>query len=157
MADSEQLIADIMVAQQRLQRLFAYDRSDPLFNSHLTLTQIKILMLLSRHGSVSGGELAGLLGVGLAALSGMIDRLVALDLVARSEDLNDRRVRRIALTKSGRELISGILDAGAEKMRKLLSRFSDEELEMLAKATHLLVRAASDEMPSSEIESAGGG
>ena len=158
MADSEELIADIMVAQQRLQRLFAYDRSDPLFNSHLTLTQIKILMLLSRHGSVSGGELAGLLGVGLAALSGMIDRLVTQDLVARTEDLNDRRVRRIALTRSGSELIGGILDAGAEKMRKLLSRLSDEELEMLAKATHLLVRAASDEADlSGEVERLSGG
>ena len=101
MADNEQLIADIMVAQQRLQRLFAYDRSDPLFNSHLTLTQLKILMLLSRHGNVSGGELAGLLGVGLAALSGMIDRLVVQDLVVRTEDLRDRRVRRIGLTRAG--------------------------------------------------------
>jgi DNA-binding MarR family transcriptional regulator len=149
-ARDEQLIADIMVAQQRLQRLFAYDRSDPLFNSHLTLTQIKILMLLSRHGTVSGGELAGMLGVGLAALSGMIDRLVALDLVARTEDLRDRRVRRIGLTRAGSELIGGILDAGTEKMRKLLSRLSAEELTYVAKAMHLLVRAASDQAESDD-------
>ena len=38
------------------------------------------------------------MGVGLATLSGMIDRLVAHDLVARREDLQDRRVRRISLT-----------------------------------------------------------
>jgi len=144
-ADQEQLIADIMVAQQRLQRVFAYDRSDPLFTSHLTLTQIKILMLLSRHGSVSGGELAGLLGVGLPALSGMVDRLVAQDLVARTEDLHDRRVRRIALTKAGSELIGGILDAGAEKLRKLLSRLSEEDLTTVARAMHLLVNAIDQE------------
>ena len=145
MADQDQLIADIMVAQQRLQRLFAYDRTDPLFNSHLTLTQIKILMLLARHGSVSGGELAGLLGVGLAALSGMIDRLVAHDLVARTEDLYDRRVRRIALTRAGSELIGGILDAGAEKRRTLLSRLSEEDLTTVARAMHLLVNAIDQE------------
>jgi DNA-binding MarR family transcriptional regulator len=155
MADEkEQLIADIMVAQQRLQRLFAYDRSDPLFTSHLTLTQVKILMLLTRHRSVSGGELARMLGVGLAALSGMIDRLVAQDLVARAEDVNDRRVRRIALTKAGSELIGGILDAGADKHRKLLSRLSAAELARVADAMHLLVRAAEE---SSEIEGAGCG
>jgi DNA-binding MarR family transcriptional regulator len=147
-AEDEQLIADIMVAQQRLQRLFAYDRSDPLFNSHLTLTQIKILMLLMRHGNVSGGELARLLGVGLAALSGMIDRLVVLDLVTRTEDLNDRRVRRIGLTKAGNDLIGGIMTAGAERHRKLLSRLSGEELAMVAGAMQLLVRAAADEMAS---------
>src|SRR5262245_16129235 len=116
--ENEQLIADIMVAQQRLQRLFAYDRADPLFDSHLTMTQIKILMLLARHRTVSGGELARMLGVGLAALSGMIDRLVAQDLVTRTEDLRDRRVRRIGLTRTGSELIAGIFDAGMEKQKK---------------------------------------
>jgi DNA-binding MarR family transcriptional regulator len=146
LADAEHLIADIMVAQQRLQRLFAYDRSDPLFNSHLTLTQIKILMLLLRHGTVSGGELAGMLGVGAAALSGMVDRLVVQDLVTRTEDLQDRRVRRIGLTKAGNELIGGIITAGAEKHRKLLSRLSADELQIIAEAMHLLVRAAADEL-----------
>ena len=154
MTQDKDLIADIMVTQQRLQRIFAYDRSDPLFNSHLTLTQIKILMLLARHGNVSGGELAGLLGVGLAALSGMVDRLVALDLVVRTEDLRDRRVRRIGLTKAGSELISGILDAGAERMRKLLSRLSEEELSYVAKAMDLLVAAAADEL-SGDVGSPG--
>lgn len=144
LAETDQLIADIMVAQQRLQRLFAYDRSDPLFNSHLTLTQIKILMLLSRHGTVSGGELAGMLGVGAAALSGMVDRLVVQDLVARTEDLQDRRVRRIGLTKAGNELISGIITAGAEKHRRLLSRLTADELAVIAEAMHLMVRVAAD-------------
>jgi DNA-binding MarR family transcriptional regulator len=97
MAENEQLIADIMVVQQRLRSLFAADRSDPLFSSHLTLSQLKILMLLSRHGTLSGGELARMLGVGLATSSGMIDRLVVQDLVTRTEDLQDRRVRRNGL------------------------------------------------------------
>lgn len=146
MAEEEQLIADIMVAQQRLQRLFAYDRSDRLFESHLTLTQVKILMLLGRHGTVSGGELARLLGVGLAALSGMVDRLVLQDLVTRTEDLHDRRVRRIGLTKAGRELIGGILDAGAEKHRKLLSRLSVDELGLVSEAMRLMLQVATDEL-----------
>ena len=149
MAGNEELIADIMATQERLQLLFAYDRSDPLFTSHLTLSQLKILMLLSRHGNVSGGELAGLLGVGLAALSGMVDRLVLLDLVTRTEDLHDRRVRRIGLTKAGSELIASIFNAGAEKMRSLLSRLSASELDVVGQATRLLVKAA--ELESGEV------
>src|SRR5438128_1553738 len=82
-AANEQLIADIMGAQQRLQHLFAYDRSNPLFSSHLTLSQLRILMLLSRSKGMSGSELAEELGVGLAALSSMVDRLVTNDLVIR--------------------------------------------------------------------------
>jgi DNA-binding MarR family transcriptional regulator len=143
---NEQLIADIMGAQSRLQHLFGFDRADPLLSSHLTLSQFKILMLLYRHGTVSGGELAGLLGVGLAALSGMVDRLVLQDLVARAEDLHDRRVRRIGLTRKGAQFIDSIFDAGAEKMRTLLSRLSAEELDLVAQASLLLVKAAEQDL-----------
>ena len=145
MAGNEQLIADIMGAQERLQQMFGYDRSDPLFSSHLTLSQFKILMLLSRHGNVSGGELARLLGIGLAALSGIVDRLVQQDLVVRSEDLRDRRVRRIGLSKKGAELIGSIFNAGEARMRAILSRLSDEELDLVARASQLLVKAAEEE------------
>ena len=144
MTGNEQLIADIMGAQERLQQMFGYDRSDPLFSSHLTLSQFKILMLLSRHGNVSGGELARLLGIGLAALSGMVDRLVQQDLVVRSEDLHDRRVRRIGLSRKGGEVIGSILNAGETRMRTLLSRLSDEELDVVARASLLLVKAAEE-------------
>ena len=143
-AENEQLIADIMGAQQRLRQVFADDRADPLFDSHLTLSQLKILMLLARHGSVSGGELAGFLGIGLAGLSGMIDRLVVQDLVARAEDPHDRRVRRIALTRKGSALIANIFNAGETKMRALLSRLSADELDMVARATALLLKAAEE-------------
>ncbi|MEV6298435.1 MarR family transcriptional regulator [Actinoplanes sp. NPDC051861] len=143
----EQLIADIMGSSIRLEHLFADDRSDPLFSSHLTMSQLKIMLLLSRHGSLAGGELARMLGVGAATLSGMIDRLVVQDLVTRAEDLNDRRVRRIGLTKAGTELIEGIITAGVAKQRELLSRLSAEELAIVAKAMELLVREAGSSVP----------
>ena len=145
MAEDQQLIADIMGTQQRLQLLFGFDRADPLFSSHLTQSQLKILMLLARHGNVSGVELAGLLGVGLATLSGMVDRLVVQDLVVRAEDLHDRRVRRIGLTKAGSELIASIFSTGEAKMCALLSRLSAEELDLVAQASLLLLKAAEAE------------
>jgi DNA-binding MarR family transcriptional regulator len=100
------------------------------------------MLLLSRHGTLAGGELARMLGVGAAALSGMIDRLVVQDLVTRAEDMNDRRVRRIGLTRAGTEVIEGIITAGVAKQRQLLSRLSAEELTIVAKAMELLVREA---------------
>jgi len=152
-ADREELIADIMGAQERLQHLFAYDRSDPLFSSHLTLSQLRIVMLLARHGSVSGGELARMLGVGLATMSGMVDRLVVQDLVTRTEDQHDRRIRRIGLTKAGTTLIGSIFNAGEEKMRALLSRLSAEELALVTQATLLLVKAAEEQQQQQSGES----
>jgi DNA-binding MarR family transcriptional regulator len=142
LSEKEQLIAEIMGAQIRLQHLFADDRSHPLFSSHLTMSQLKILLLLSRHGALAGGELARMVGVGAAALSGMVDRLVVQDLVTRTEDLHDRRVRRIGLTKAGAELIDGIITAGMAKQRELLSRLTAEELTVVSQASAILLREA---------------
>jgi DNA-binding MarR family transcriptional regulator len=83
------------------------------------------------------------MGVGLATLSGMIDRLVAHDLVARHEDAQDRRVRRITLTPAGADLIDGIINAGAQRQRCLLDRLDAAELRTVCAAMNLLVRAAS--------------
>jgi DNA-binding MarR family transcriptional regulator len=143
MAENERLIADIMGAQQQLQHLFAYDRSDPLFTSQLTMPQLKILLLLYRLGDTSGRELAGLLGVSLATLSGMVDRLVAHDLVIRNEDPHDRRVRRISLSATGNEMIGKIITAGAEKQARLLRLLTDEELRTVREASLAMVRVAS--------------
>ena len=148
MAESERLIADIMGAQQRLQHLFAHDRSDPLFASQLTMPQLKILLLLYRLGDTSGRELAGLMGVSLATMSGMVDRLVAHDLVTRAEDPHDRRVRRITLSTTGSRMIADIITAGTEKQARLLRRLTDAELRTVADAMQAMVRVAAEDAES---------
>src|SRR3954451_13930442 len=102
-----------MAAQLRMQRLFAHDRSNPLFSSHLTVPQLRILMLLEINEGGTGRELAESTGVSLATMTGMIDRLAAQDLVARHQDPRDRRVRRIELTPAGRRTVTRIMSAGA--------------------------------------------
>ena len=155
MAENERLIADIMGAQQRLQHLFAYDRSDPLFASQLTMPQLKILMLLHRLGDTSGRELAGLMGVSLATMSGMVDRLVAHNLVTRAEDPHDRRVRRITLSTTGAQMIADIITAGTEKQDRLLRRLTDAELQTVADAMRAMVRVASEDAEAGGVRGAG--
>ncbi|MFI5931527.1 MarR family winged helix-turn-helix transcriptional regulator [Actinoplanes sp. NPDC051494] len=146
MAENNRLIADIMGAQHRLQELFVRDRSDPLFESQLTMQQFKILMMLSRLGDTSGRELAGLLGVSLATMSGMIDRLVAHDMVTRTEDPHDRRVRRISLSPNGREMIDKIVNAGMEMQHRLLARLTAAELETVLNGLHAMIRVAGEDL-----------
>lgn len=145
MAANEDLIADIMDAQQRLQHLFVQDRADPLFDSHLTMPQLRILMLLYRLGDTSGRELAGILHVSLATLSGMVDRLVAHDMVVRTEDPHDRRVRRISLSGDGHAMVEKIFNAGTQLQIRLLNRLSPEELSAVRAGLAAMIRAASEE------------
>jgi DNA-binding MarR family transcriptional regulator len=142
----EQAVDRIMAAQLRMQRLFAHDRSNPLFSLPLTMPQLRILMLLEMNGGGTGRELAASTGVGLATMTGMIDRLAAQDLVTRREDPRDRRVRRIELTPAGRRTVTEIMSAGAERHRAVLSRLTAAELAVVERAVTLMVEAATAEL-----------
>ncbi|AVT31391.1 MULTISPECIES: MarR family transcriptional regulator [unclassified Plantactinospora] len=145
MGNRHDLIAQIMETQREMQHLFANDPANPLFTLHLTLPQLKALLVLSAHGSIAGQELSTAMGVSLATMTGMVDRLVAQGLVTRREDPHDRRVRRIELSGPGRDLVDRFVTAGAEKMRRILDRLSDDELRTVAHCSALLVKAIADD------------
>lgn len=148
----DRLIARIVDTQRRMQYLFAHDRSNPLFNAHLTMPQLKILLMIAAGGGSSGQELQRFMGVSPATVTGIVDRLVAHDLVTRHEDPHDRRVRRVVLSAHGRETVDRIITAGTERQARVLRRMSTDELEIIIRASELLVAAA--EADAAEDEAA---
>jgi len=80
--------------------------------SGLTLTQCRALTVISGASETercSARALAGQMGVTDSTFSRAIDALTKRDLVTRSEDEQDRRVRQIAITAEGQRLVSGLL------------------------------------------------
>ena len=145
MSEKDLAIARIMDLQQRLQHMLASDRSNPFFELNLTMPQLKVMLILATRGGAGGQELVGVLGVTLATMTGIVDRLVAADLVTRREDPQDRRVRRIELTESGRQLIDRLIEAGTEHQRRLLLRLDLAELDTVERAMEIMHRAMSAE------------
>jgi DNA-binding MarR family transcriptional regulator len=142
MIDTSALITEIIDAQRQLQRSLAEDRSNPLYHSTLTMSQLRLLLLLQCGGSTGGQELARAMGVSLATLTGIVDRMVAHGLVTRNEDPRDRRVRRIGLTPEGTRLADSIVTAGTQRLRERLARIAPEDLELVRTALRLLCAAA---------------
>ena len=136
------LLRRVMLAEQRMRALVAYDRTNPIFSVNLTMQQLKVLMLLSRHDGISSQELTRHLGVTLATLSGIVDRLVAQGHVTRTEDPHDRRVRRIHLSPTGRRTMAEIMDGGARAQLRLFDRLDDETLAMLEVVLGRIAEAA---------------
>ena len=119
--------------------LWTYDRGggflQAIEESRLTLTQVKALVALDADQGAPSPirELAEELGITPPTATRAIDALVERDLVSRSEDPDDRRVRRIAITDAGHRLVGELtsrrtaeLEAFAEGLsasqrRKLLS------------------------------------
>jgi DNA-binding MarR family transcriptional regulator len=144
-SERDNTIARIMRAQLRLYHHFALDRSNPLIAANLTMPQLKALLVLSLRPEASGQDVMEVMGVSLATVTGIVDRLVAHGLVTRREDPRDRRIRRLELTPAGRELIDGINTAGAAHQRRLLAHLDTEKLRIIEQAVGYILEAAEAE------------
>lgn len=135
------LIAQIMASQRRFQQALARDRTNPFLSVNLTMSQLKILFVLRLHGGSGVQDLAHLMGVSPATMTGIVDRLVSAGYVTRREDVHDRRVRRVELSDSGNDLLDGIVTAGEEHQQRLLTRLSLADLKVVAQAMEIIGRA----------------
>jgi DNA-binding MarR family transcriptional regulator len=136
--EKDQLIDRIEEVQEWFLLLTIRDRSSGLFSLNLTIQQLRVLMLLFAEGGMSAHKLAEAVSVSLATLTGIVDRLEARELVLRSLDPHDRRVRRIDLTAEGRALIGDFIELGRERKRKLLHRLDLRILRNLAEAVEAM-------------------
>jgi len=149
----EALLQRVTTAEQRMRgALFASDRTNPIFSVNLTMQQLKVLWLLSTHDGIGSQDLARQLGVTPATLSGIVDRLVVQGYATRTEDPDDRRVRRINLSPTGRVAMEEIMDSGTKTQRRLFDRLDDETLEMIVTVLDRITEAARAEALEQGIE-----
>jgi DNA-binding MarR family transcriptional regulator len=108
----------------------------------LSFSQINILMRLFHRLSTSVSEIGEQLGVTNAAASQAVDRMVGLGLIERTEDPDDRRAKRLVLTKKGRTLIKQGIDARSKWIEGLTDALTPEQQNMIISALTLLTEAA---------------
>ena len=95
-----------------MRHVFLYDRGNQLRvieESGLSMTQCKALLELGGLGQAGEplqvSDLAEHFGVSVPSMSRAVDALVKKKLVTRLEDPSDRRVRRVAITAKGKQLV----------------------------------------------------
>jgi len=108
----------------------------------LSFSQINILMRLVHGGSAGVSEIGEKLGVTNAAASQAVDRLVQLGLIERTEDPEDRRAKRLALTQKGCALIEKGVEARSQWIEGLTDALTPEQQNMIISALTLLTEAA---------------
>jgi DNA-binding MarR family transcriptional regulator len=99
-----------------LRHVFLYDRGNMLQvieESGLSMTQCKALLQLGGLGEESRpaqvSDLAETFGGSMPSASRAVDALVRKGLVTRVEDPKDRRVRRVEITRKGKDLVHTLL------------------------------------------------
>jgi DNA-binding MarR family transcriptional regulator len=74
------------------------------------------------------------LGLSLAAMSRAAEGLVQRGLVSRLEDTQDRRIKRLSLTASGRDIVQKLREVRMAGFDQFVASLSPKEHALLAKA-----------------------
>jgi DNA-binding MarR family transcriptional regulator len=111
-------------------------------NLDITMAQAKLLYVLMAAGELSMSETAHRLGVTISTASGAVEHLVALGLLARSDDPNNRRQVRVSLTETGAQTLEQMRELSMRHLLALCSLVGDEDLAVVEHATQILADAA---------------
>ncbi len=97
----------------------------------LGLSDFGVLELLLNKGPLPVNTIGPIVDLTPGSISILVDRLVAKGLVSRVESTEDRRVRIVALTPRGKDLIVSAFRKHSGQMKKVFSELSPEELRSL--------------------------
>jgi MarR family transcriptional regulator, 2-MHQ and catechol-resistance regulon repressor len=97
-------------------------------------SDFRVLEVLVHKGPLPVNTIGPIVDLTPGSISIAVDRLVAKGLVSRVESADDRRVRIVALTQRGKDLIVPAFRKHAGQMRRVFSELSPEELQGLEAA-----------------------
>ena len=108
----------------------------------VTVPQLRVLVLLSSHRATNLTGIAARLGVNASNASRTCDQLVAIGLVERTENAEDRRHVDLTLTAAGKRLLRDLMKRREQLLSQVLVQMSETSRRRLASALRDFNRAA---------------
>ena len=96
-----------------------------LHKGKVTLPQVMILHFLEVEQEAKMKDLARFMGVSMAAMTGIIERLVKSGYCVRIYDKEDRRIIKIKLTAKGNDLVKSINEGKRRMIIKIFGKISE--------------------------------
>ena len=139
MSDSEAGSGDLSGAHlwlilMKAHRALAQVDARSIAASRLGLSDFAVLEILLHKGPLPVNTIGTIVDLTPGSISIAVDRLVAKGLVSRVESTQDRRVRIVALSARGKDLIASAFRKHSGQMKRVFSELSPEELRGLETA-----------------------
>jgi DNA-binding MarR family transcriptional regulator len=128
-----------------ISREFLRHQTEDFYKIKITMPQIIVLDNIYRHGELKMTDLARVLNVTTAAVTGLCDRLVRDGYAERVSDPNDRRVVKIRLTAEGKKIMRHVHEHRKKAMIKMFGVISQEERESYLSILEHMKEHLSDE------------
>jgi DNA-binding MarR family transcriptional regulator len=139
---SESLVTDRLFALfVHLMRTARSDQLGLVAELDLTHSQCRMLALLGedQDAEYSLKDLAAGIGISLPAVSRGIENLLQRGYVERREDEEDRRMKRVTITRAGLEIYQAMYGAKYEAIREFAATLGAAEAEQLSAALEPIV------------------
>ena len=119
----------------------------------LGLSDFGVLEILLNKGPLPVNTIGPIVDLTPGSISMAVDRLFAKGLVTRVESSEDRRVRIVALTPRGRDLIVSAFRKHSGQMRRVFAELSPDELRGLELALKKVGKRAAGLMEENRVAS----
>ena len=119
-----------LVMVKAMQTIFKY-AAENIQETELGDSDFRVLEVLLHKGPLPVNVIGPKVNLNPGSISVAVERLHAKGLVSRVESAEDRRMRMVALTPSGKELIVPVFRRHAAAMRELFSEITVDELREL--------------------------
>jgi len=116
-----------LVMMKAMRALTRYAAAD-IEATGLGLSDFGVLEVLLHKGPLPVNTIGPIVDLTPGSISTAVERLVAKGLVSRIESAEDRRVRIVALTPRGKDLIAAAFRKHSGQMKRVFSELSPEEL-----------------------------
>ncbi|MBX3030292.1 MAG: MarR family transcriptional regulator [Chloroflexi bacterium] len=135
------ILDDLMRLEHELISMTVPDEAVVMAEADLTLQQVRTMMFVRQCGTAAPiSTVATHIGVKPNVATGIIQRLVRRGLLVRTEDPDDRRVRRIETTDAGERLLADLTDGIRRQRAWVYRRLDDEQLRQLRAIYTVMVR-----------------
>ncbi len=144
MPSATQIAESLSATLQRAHRLSVREYRSELTRLELTARQAAVLLALHAEPGAGVTEVAEQVGADLPTTSALVAKLADRELIARSDDPDDRRRSRLDLTDEGRALVRPVM-AARDAADARLARAAGDEAPALRRILAHMIAALHEE------------
>ena len=141
----DELIDNILMLADNLFRQLLPTVPKELLTLDITMSQLKIILLLFVNGTLHVGAIASYLDVTLPTSTSLLDRLADKGYIIRENDPDDRRVVLCRLSEKGQKAVNQIWESGRVRSQEILRKMDSTNLEMFVKVLKSMMKSAEEE------------
>lgn len=135
-SQNEQLFDEMSAFNRKLRAFF----DAAVREEGMTLARARALFAIARRGPLTQKELAEELEIETPTLVRVLDGMARQDLIVRTEDANDRRAKRIAMTEAGSAAYDRMHVLAMDLRARIAAEISSDDIEIALSVVRRLTR-----------------